>query len=355
MMKQVFDKYHELREIGDNAAALDFLSNVLHGETDLSPTDVAQLNQMQGHCYSDLGDVNTAYACYRKAVLSNAFDDHADFCNTYMHIGSIEFELKDYHMSLETYKQALSHSCAVCQSCVRDYPCIAFDITDLERLITFRNYKSAERDADQKRICHHCHHVDIGTAFILCGCQHIRYCNDSCKLADADAHAATGLHMVLEHLPTGIFRDRILPLCILPADPNPATWLSTTGPQRMAKMRQTGLGLRTLGKWWKINVDQCRFFWLDVVPYNWSPTDKPFREVFKKYMMHELHADILQLACTRANRRLQEKKAELAREVATLGKAADKLRRAFEDKETKKTTAEKELEGVESRLKRIKK
>lgn len=361
-MEEVFDKFHKLCKNKEPTAALEYLLSVQHGGTELSLSDIADIDTLRGHCYREIGDMANANACYRNALLSSALtdyddadDDHMYLCNTYMHLGYVEFQLRDYHMSLETYRRALSHSCAICSECSQDHPAILGNIAELEKLVTLRTYKSARLDAEEKRICHYCHRVDIGTTFILCGCKHVRYCNDACKLADADAHAATGLHMVIERLPASVFRNHILPLCILPADPDPATWIGLAAQRRIGQLRRTGLGLRTLGKYWKNGVDLCRFFWIDVVPFDWALMYKPNRDILKKYMMHELHAEILQLASSRAELHLKNRQTKLAREVAIWGKAAAKLRTLLEDKEAKRATAEKELEGVESRLKRMKK
>jgi len=352
-MKQFEAEWRKLNRQGEHVAALELALHPPFDENKISPGDDANLAALRGHCYAAVKDRERAYAQYQKAILSNKLTDHM-LCNTLLHRGIVETYLQDYDMSLATCKQALSYCCTVCETCTRDRVTLVKKISDLEIWTTWSGYGSPF-DGEKNRICHHCRRVAIETDFVLCGCKHVRYCNDECKAADAIVHEEAWFHMILERLPPNIFRQHILSLCILPRETDLRAWIGTPKHQQLVQLRRHALSLRTLSRWWKKQVDQCRRFWLDVIPFDWQDIYKPNPNVQGKYMMDELRTYILQWAIYNGEHDLKTKRNALTKEITKLTKATDKLRTSLKEKETKKTTAEKELEGVEGRLKRMKK
>ena len=360
-VQDLFDQWKELSQRKEYAAALHLALNLPFDEDKLSPRCAAHVAIMRGHCYREIRDLERAHAQYRQAMCSNELNAH-ELRNTLVHLAVVERVLHDLDMSLATLRLASSYCCIdfspgdgiECKQCANDRAHIVKYISIHEKWMTTPGY-STRRDAEEKRICHYCYRVALGTAFILCGCKHVRYCDEVCKAADAEAHANAGFHMVLERLPAHIFQQHILPLCILPEDTNLKSRIGRPKHQELVKMRRQALGLRTVNRWWKRQVDQCRRFWLDVIPFDWHEVYKPNPDTQGKYEMDELRTYILQWAIYNGEHELKTQRNDLIKEITKLRKATDKLRESIKEKEAKEAAFEKNLEGVESRLKKMKK
>ena len=188
----------------------------------------------------------------------------------------------------------------------------------------------------------------MGTKLMLCGCKRVWYCNETCKIADATTHASSGFHMDLERIPRDIMRKHILPLCLLPRDQ------SERGEIEILVLRCHGLRLRLINKAWRGRVNDCKEFWLHVVPCDWLKRFKPDPDISGKLPVRELTPHVLVWGRRNGEAKLKRKKKDAEKRVEKHSKAVAKLQKELEQEESCKKSSGAELQEITSRLKRLK-
>lgn len=310
--------------------------------------NVRRVKARLAQCHFHMGEHDVAHALYTE--MCEALDPTSlEYHEVFVRLALVHSTLGDYAMAIGIYRRALDWY-------AQHAPENGEKICTLRHTLVQTQLASLRikyHPASAQRICHNCQHIDMFHLMTPCQCQRVWYCNRHC--ADESPHEHPQIE--LTQIPADVMRNIIIPMCILPHS-SPISWQRL---QNEKEARQCGLRLRNMGnRTLRGYVDGCSAFWLQCIPRDWNNKYQPDLSLWPR---GECVAQFVIQRYAQAHYRYalkkHVKKAKAAiksnmKMIATRNAYIEGYKREIESIESESRLNAELIEGLESKLKKMK-